>query len=106
MAQQQGVGGVWFVGAYARLAVPLLENGVCAAVAVAAALGAPCPWDGNALPPAEEAEFAAAAAAKAKAKVARAGRLGGWVTGHLLGGGVLAAAALVVAARAAGLKIR
>lgn len=86
------------MGAYARLAVPLLENGVRAAVAVAAGIGAPCPWDAGALPPAEDAE---AAEKSEKATVGRAGRFGGMATGCLLGCGVLAAAAFVVGARAA-----
>jgi hypothetical protein len=40
----QGVGGLWFVGAYALFSVPLLENGVESAIRVSAAIGAPCPW--------------------------------------------------------------
>ena len=99
LAQEQGAGGVWFVGAYARLSVPLLENGVCAAVSVAAGIGASCPWNAEALPPAEE---EAALVAKSKASNSGKGSL-------VLKCGVLGAAAAAVAlvvARTTGQKGR
>ena len=39
---RQGEGGVWIVGAYSRLSMPLLENGVQSAIDVATALGVDC----------------------------------------------------------------
>ena len=39
LAQSQGAGHVWLVGAYSRYSMPLLENGVKSAMEVARALG-------------------------------------------------------------------
>jgi hypothetical protein len=40
----QGRGGIWVVGAYTQLTVPLQEAGALSAIRVAAALGSPAPW--------------------------------------------------------------
>jgi hypothetical protein len=39
LATSQGVGHIWFVGAYARYSMPLLENGVKSAMEVSRRLG-------------------------------------------------------------------
>jgi hypothetical protein len=44
LANVQGVGGLYFVGAYSLYSVPLLENGVASAMKVALRLGARVPW--------------------------------------------------------------
>lgn len=41
----QGVNGIWFAGSYVKYGLPLLENGVESAIAVAKRLGAVVPWE-------------------------------------------------------------
>jgi hypothetical protein len=104
LAQEQGAGGVWFVGAYARLSVPLLENGVCAAVSVAKGIGASCPWNPNPRPPAEEeAELANNSKARRSGGRAVGGSLLVLKCGVL---GAAAAAVVLVVARTAAQKSR
>jgi predicted NAD/FAD-binding protein len=40
----QGARGIYFCGSYARVAMPLLENGVHSAMEIAHMLGSPAPW--------------------------------------------------------------
>ena len=66
LAQTQGRGSVWFVGAYSLYSMPLLENGVKSAIGVARRLGVNC----------DDVEFDEAAATAASASRARAARRG------------------------------
>ena len=41
----QGLGNLYYVGAYVLLSVPLLENGVESSIRTCHKLGAKCPWN-------------------------------------------------------------